>query len=491
MKLAARMLNNPTVVVIANAGAQSVIRFASNVILARMLMPTAFALTSITMLIMSGIQMVSDVGIAVITLRHGPMDSADEARMWTMQMVRGLGLSAVILVIAPPTAAIYGAPELFYVLAALCIVPTIQGMQSLYPILALAKKDLMPTFWVDVFSRIAGTTLSVLVAVVWPSVWALVVGIIMQATFGTLISHWLAKRGWPKFAFDWKFIRGHWQFSRWIQLGSTLTFIASQIDKVLFPLLFGLARFGVYGIGANFALIPAQITQRWSASIFYPLMVQNVKGDDKAKGLVRSIRTTMLLYSAVIVTIVIFVAPAFFFILYKPLYKEAGRFAVLLAAAAYFEVAESSLRHFPLADKTARFEFIAVLVRLSAFGLFVAMIWYFKENAELYAMAFTGAQATSYFFMLLVCTRMRYVRSGIDLVLAGLLWAAIFVNYAIVRTPISLVAAIAECLTLALVGLCLVLLIFRTRGLPALSQTASAETIVEIAQAEQIAVSIG
>ena len=462
----AAKFRNPSTILIANAASQSILRFFSNVMLARLLMPTAFALTSITMLIITGIQMVSDVGIAIMTLRHGSMNDADHERMWTMQLCRGIILSFVLVALAEPASAVYQSPDLAIVLIVLSIVPTIQGAQNLYPILALSRQDLMPMFWVEVVGRAGGTALSIAIAVIYPTVWALVIGILSQVILSTLISHLLSEKRWPRFIFDLGFIRSHWKFSRWIQLGSTMTFIAAQVDKAVFPLLYGVARFGVYGIGASFALIPAQITQRWSASIFYPLMVRSIKGSEDAKARLKSVRVTMLLYSAIVVTAVIAVSPFFFFLLYRPIYQEGARFSMLLAAACYFEVAESSLRHYPLVDKTARYEFIAVIVRLAVFASLVIGILLLKKNADLYAVSFTIGQVASFLFMLVTCKRDQYIDGKIDFILFIFMSMTIVLSYSFPIVPKSTVDAIAMLGVIGSITAGLIFFVFIKRGLP-------------------------
>ena len=139
-----RLLNNPSAVVILNAGTQSVVRFLSNMILARLLLPTAFALTSITLLIFTAIHMASDVGIVVMTLRQKSMSEVEQVRMWTLQFTRGVLMSLLVLVLAKPTATFYHAPELAEVLFALSIVPTIEGATTAITTrLALSLKDWM------------------------------------------------------------------------------------------------------------------------------------------------------------------------------------------------------------------------------------------------------------------------------------------------------------------------------------------------------------
>ena len=461
-----RLLNNPSAVVILNAGTQSVVRFLSNMILARLLLPTAFALTSITLLIFTAIHMASDVGIVVMTLRQKSMSEVEQVRMWTLQFTRGVLMSLLVLVLAKPTATFYHAPELAEVLFALSIVPTIEGARSLFPILELGRHNLMPNFWTEVLGRVVGSSLSIIVATISPTVWALALGILGEAVTGTYTSHRLGGKGWPKFDLNLQYIRNHWQFSRWIQLSSTLSFFASQIDKAVFPLIYGLARFGVYGIGATFAFIPTQITQRWSGSVFYPLVVKNINGDATVKNQLTYIRVTMLIYSSIIVIGMMGLSPGFFFILYKPLYREAARFAMLLTASSFFEMAELSLRYYPLSAKTSKYEFATNAIRIISLILFIALIWLYKGDAELYAMAYTGAQTLSWLFILCICIRDGHVKPAADLLFSSIIWLAIIAVYYFDISPQTIGAAFEQEVIIGIAVALLLGISLKKRGLP-------------------------
>ena len=116
--------------IIASLLVQNILRVGSNVVLARLLAPSAFALMAITMLVLTGIQMVSDVGIAITALREGKMSEQDGAKLWTVQLVRGLGLAVVVAAIAVPVGWIYQDWRLRDILFALALLPVLQGAHS-------------------------------------------------------------------------------------------------------------------------------------------------------------------------------------------------------------------------------------------------------------------------------------------------------------------------------------------------------------------------
>jgi len=478
-----KVLRNPSAMIIASTATQSALRLVSNIVLARLLAPSAFALTAITALILTGIQMVSDVGIAITALREGQLSRDDEDRLWTMQLVRGIGVGILVAAVAIPVAWIYQDARLRDVLFALALMPALQGAQSLYPILALAHRRLLPSTLVELGGRIVAMTTSILVALVSPTVWSLVIGTLLAVAFTTITSHVLSGR-LPRFLFDRAYIQRQWRFSRWIQTSSTLTFVGMQIDKALFPFLFGMTALGLYGIGATFAAIPAQITQRWSSSVFYPLTVQLLKGDARARAQLIGVRTTMLIYSAIVTLGVMAISPSFFFLLYEPRYHGAANFAQILALGTFFEVAESSLRHMPLVEGTPHFEVWTTIVRIAAFGVAILAVHLTGAGVESYALSYVIGLAVSYIFMVVTCVRRGYVRPKLDVALTGTLVAAAVVLYAMPVLQGGTVGLIVQAAVVAGISAVAIVFVYLRRGMPSLPAEPAQETLLEAAEDE-------
>lgn len=478
-----KVLRSPSALIIANTGIQSVLRMGSNIVLARLLAPSAFAQIAITMLVLTGITMVSDVGIAITALREGAMSREDEAKLWTMQLVRNIGVALLMLAAAAPVGWIYGDPQLRDTLFALALMPLLQGVQSLYPVLALAHRRLLPSTLLEIGGRVAGMVASILIALVSPTVWSLVIGTLAGVAVTSLGGHLVAGYR-PRFLFDWEYIKKQWRFSRWIQTSSTLTFVGMQIDKALFPFLFGMTALGVYGIGAAFAAMPAQVTQRWSATVFYPLATQLLRGDRAARAQLIRVRTTMLLYCAVLTLAVVAISPAFFTLLYEPRYRAAAQFAQILALGIFFDVGEASLRHLPLVEGTPQYEVWAVVVRLAAFGAAALAVLAFGGGAPSYALAVVFGAATSHGFMLVVCARRGYLRFRTDLLLTPPLVAAAAAFYFFPLPRANAWAIIAEGAVVGLAAVGALVAIYLRRGLPSLPAEPAPAALREAAEEE-------
>lgn len=478
-----RVIGNPSAMLLVNTGTQSVLRMGSNIVLARLLAPGAFALVAITSLILAGMTMISDIGIAVTALREGAMSREDEHRLWTMQFLRGAGTTIVMLAAAWPVGWIYHDAQLARVVAALALLPLLTGAQSLYPILAMGQRRLLPSTLLEIGSRVTVVVVSILFALVSPTVWSLVVGTVAGAVFTTIGGHAMANYR-PRFTVDRGYIASQWRFSRWIQMSSTVFFLGGQIDKLLFPFLYGMTMLGVYGIGASLAVIPTQITQRWSGSVFYPLTTQLLRGDDRARAQLAAVRMTMLLYAAVMTLTVIVVAPVFFTLFYKAQYHDAGKFAQILALGVFFEVAEMSLRHMPIVEGTPQFELLAVVMKLIGFALTAAIVVVLKGNAFYYALAVTVGVIVGHLYILRVCARRGYVRAAPDLVMAALLVGAAIGLYFVPAPPAAPALLMAMLAAIGLVAAAAMLLVYRRRGLPSLSADPAPAVLRDAAEEE-------
>ena len=478
-----RLVGNPSAMILINTATQSALRMGSNIVLARLLAPGAFALLAITSLVLVGMTMISDVGIAVTALRDGAMSREDEDRLWTMQLLRGLATGLVMLAAAAPVGWLYHDAQLGRVVAALAVMPVLQGAQSLYPILLMGQRRLLPTTLLEIGSRVAGMVMSILIAIVSPTVWSLVIGTLAGTAFAAIGGHLMA--GYRcRLVVDWRYIAEQWRFSRWIQMSSTVYFVGGQVDKLLVPFLFGMTTLGVYGIGASIAAIPTQITQRWSANVFYPLVTQLLRGDDDARSQLAGVRTTMLLYAGVMTLAVVAMAPAFFTLFYKPQYHAAGRFAQILALGIFFDVAETSLRHMPIVEGTPQFELWAVVMKLLGFVAAAAVVVALGGDAFAYALAVTIGAVVGHLYILRICVRRRYLTAGPDLAMAAVVIAAAAGLYLVPAPPAAPVVLIALLAGIGAVAAAAMLLVHRRRGLPSLSAEPAPAVLRELADEE-------
>ena len=116
---------------LAGYAVSQVIRFGSNLIMTRLLVPEMFGVMAIATIVMVGLAMFSDLGLrqSIVQSRRGD-DPAFLNTAWALQILRGLVLWAIALAIAlglyladragmVPAGSVYADPSLPWVIAAL------------------------------------------------------------------------------------------------------------------------------------------------------------------------------------------------------------------------------------------------------------------------------------------------------------------------------------------------------------------------------------
>lgn len=236
------------------------IRLGSNLIMTRLLVPEMFGVMALAVVLMVGMQMLSDLGLRqnIVQSRRGH-DPAYINTAWTVQIVRGVLICLLGLLAAGgialsgsfqiwPGDSVYAEPVLPYVLAVLSFNAFINGLESTK--LATANRALAQgrVTLIDLASKLSGLAVMLLWAYADRSVWALVAGSLTSSVVMAILSHvalpGIANRlHWERAAFDEIF-----RFGKWIFVVSILGYLAINGDRLLLGGLIDAKTLGLYAI---------------------------------------------------------------------------------------------------------------------------------------------------------------------------------------------------------------------------------------------------
>lgn len=248
--------------------------FTSIVVLARILAPDDFGLVAIAASVVSIIEGLSafDVNKALIRTRDDDRALYDSA--WTLSMLRGV-LSALIMVSIAP---LVSDERIGAVLFALALSPLLMGLSN--PRFVMYERDLD-------YSKLALLTLSaklvsfcvtVLIAVVYRSYWALVIGMLANVAVSTVLSYGIRPYR-PRMTLSrFSDIFG---FSGWLSLTSIVTTLAMETDRIIVGRLLGIADAGLYFMTMRIGVLPTRELISPLQRIFYPSFSELV--DDPAR----------------------------------------------------------------------------------------------------------------------------------------------------------------------------------------------------------------
>jgi len=314
-----------------------VLRLGSNVVLTHLLFPEAFGLMALVAVFMRGIKMFSDIGIApnIVQSKRGD-DPAFLNTAWTIQVLRGVVLFVVACFGAWPFAAIYGDSVLLWIIPVAGFSAIIAGFNSTAIATASRNLALGRLTTLEIAVQVVGIVVMIGCALIWRSVWALVIGGVAATTCRMVLSQvWLSEIR-NRFCWDRASSREIIRFGKWIFISTAVTFIAGQADRLLLGKLVSIEMLGIYSLGVMLATMPKMIVDRLSSSVLLPALSSHARSQrERLREKIIEARQIILPAAMLMVLGIALFAPEFFRLLYDDRYQDAGWMAQLMCLSAW------------------------------------------------------------------------------------------------------------------------------------------------------------
>ena len=251
------------------------LRVVSSLALTRLLLPAYFGEMTLVTTLMTGITLLSDIGLAPSVIQSAKGDEPDFLNTaWTIQMLRGLALWLVAVAISWPMAAFYHDPQLKLLLPVLAACTLISGFNSTNLLSLSRHLAVRRLFAIDGSSAVLALIVTITWAYVHPSVWAIVGGQIVSAFYRLLMSHIPAVSPGirNKIYWDKSSVHSIVHFGKWILIGTAFYFFASQADRLILGKLVSLTMLGIYGLSYQLSDIPRAIIGALATRVAYPFI---------------------------------------------------------------------------------------------------------------------------------------------------------------------------------------------------------------------------
>ncbi len=270
------------------------LRLFSNLILTRLLLPEAFGLVAAVNTLYFALVMFSDLGVwqSVVKSERG-LQSRFLGTAWTVQLVRGVLLCAVILLMAAgfhlsagtgyfQTGTVYADARLPPMLAVFGLCALLQGLESMK--LASAQRSLKVAYLtrLEVASQVLATVVTVGLAVATHSVWSLLVGTIAATTAKTALSHWYlpGKTTWP--CWDPSCAVEIVGFGKWIFVSSVIGFLAAHGEKLILGASLSTTSFGIFSIASTLLLAILGVYGSLNAHVIFSALSESLLTDGQS-----------------------------------------------------------------------------------------------------------------------------------------------------------------------------------------------------------------
>lgn len=315
-------------------GLRFVLQFGSQIVLARMLLPSEFGLVAMVAPVMSFVALFTDLGLSQATVQRPAISQAELSALFWINVAVGTACAALVGLSAPLVAAFYGEPRLVPVVGCLAVLLVLGGLSAQH--VALMNRHMQ--FGSLAFMDVACTVLSVAAGLgaAWMGwgYWSLV---LMQAVnaFTILAVAW-GRSGWlPSRPRHLPGLAGLLRFGGHVTAYNVINTVGANLDSLLIGKLGGAAALGLYD--RAFKLVAAPI---WTISL--PLarvavsLLSRLQGTERYRDAFLRMLQALLLVTVPAVAFTAVAAGTLVPLLLGPAWVEASPIVSWLAVSAGF-----------------------------------------------------------------------------------------------------------------------------------------------------------
>lgn len=255
-------------------GIERLIRFARNMILARILAPEDFGCMAIILATSSIFEAFSDVGIKQSIVHHKDGAKYEYLNLaWWFQSFRGLILFSIAFVIAPWIGTFYDNPELALFLRVAYSAVIFNGLIS--PMSHVLQKELRFSrlMIIEQGGAIIGTILAVVLALAIRNMWALVIGFTAEAISRCILSYLLCPFR-PKFKVDNNSLHEVLKYVKGMIGISFFTIVSMQFDVFVLGKVMPADQVGMYVLALILSQQPVRMFSRIIGVVLLPMFAK-------------------------------------------------------------------------------------------------------------------------------------------------------------------------------------------------------------------------
>ena len=215
------------------------------IILARILSPTDFGLFSLVAIALGITESVTPTGINLIIMQSKKSVEYFLNTAWVIAIIRGLIIAIIMNILALVMSRYYQRVELLPLISLASFVPFIKGFIN--PAIIKMQKEM--SFLADSFYRISlvlvEVTVSILLGLIFRSVYVFVIGMITSSIFEVAISFIFFKER-PLFIFSKNRALEIFESSKWLNISAFFSYLHENLDNLLIGKLTTITSLGFY-----------------------------------------------------------------------------------------------------------------------------------------------------------------------------------------------------------------------------------------------------
>ncbi|HEY8448060.1 MAG TPA: lipopolysaccharide biosynthesis protein [Thermomicrobiales bacterium] len=249
--------------------ATQVVSMIQVVFVARLLAPHDFGLMGVAMLAVGIVDLFTEPGLVkAVTQRRGDVLPYLNT-VFTVQLARGIITAIGLLLLAPTIANFFDRPGAEDVVRAMAAFVVVRGLANPAMVLFTREMSFRQGSVVALVGLIVALIVTVPLAYVLRSVWALLLGMIASQASMTVASYVVSSYR-PRLEFDRQKLRELTRFGRWITASNISYYALLNGDSILVGKFLGTAPLGLYQFAYRLSNLPATEITRTLAQVCFP-----------------------------------------------------------------------------------------------------------------------------------------------------------------------------------------------------------------------------
>jgi len=311
------------------------INFVVQIVLARILVPSDFGLIAMITIFIAIGQSLSDSGMTSSLIRNNENTEGDYGTVFITNLGVSFIVYGIVYLIAPFVAIFYKQE----ILTPLLRVFSLVFIFSSFYVVQLAKftKELnfKSQFTYQVPSVIIGAVTGIIMAKSGFGVWSLVgLNLAQTCSFGVIL--WVFYKWKPKWRFDKKVFRSHFDYGYKLTLSGLINTIYLNLYRVLIGKKFSASSVGFFTQADSLRLFPVNQLSAVLNKVTFPLFASIQNDDKKLKNAYKSALRLVLSITSAMMLILVLVAEPLFRIVYGSKWLPAVPYFQILCIASIF-----------------------------------------------------------------------------------------------------------------------------------------------------------
>ena len=232
----------------------SLLGLASTIILARLLTPEDFGLVAVAAVIYAIVGAFTGLSTSAALIQNKSPERDHYDSALTIEIIRG-GLVAFVLFIIGLFISFYGDPRVALVMYAFSLIALIGSLRNPKLVDFQRRLSFQQDLLIQLADKFTGLFVSVTIALIFQSFWAIVAGWVASQLVTILLSYILIPY-LPRITLKhWRSLFG---FSSWVALGSGVRELNWRGDKLMVNAVLGPSMLGQYEVGGRLSALPVR-----------------------------------------------------------------------------------------------------------------------------------------------------------------------------------------------------------------------------------------